>query len=194
MILKKLTTDGFTVTVDETEHTFHAALATLSGDNLSAHMIGGFTMSFNSGRICRYCMASYGDIKHIFEEDRFVLRTSEVHQCHLARIKQIPDDKATYGVNGPSPFEELQYFDVTTALPPDIMHDLLEGVIPLVMKLVIGKAHTEKHITIREINEELQKLCIGQNDKANKPVQLSERLQHVGITLKSGAFSGFCLL
>ncbi len=189
--LKKLATDGFTVTVDETEHTFRAALATLSGDNLSAHMIGGFTMSFNSGRICRYCMASYGDIKHIFEEDRFVLRTSEVHQCHLARIQQIPDDKVTYGVNGPLPFEELQYFDVTTALPPDIMHDLLEGVIPLVMKLVIGKAHTEKHITIREINEELQKLCIGQNDKANKPVQLSERLQHVGFT--GSASQKWCL-
>ncbi len=94
-------------------------------------------------------------------------------------------------VNGPSPFEELQYFDVTTALPPDIMHDLLEGEIPLVMKLVIGKAHTEKHITIREINEELQKLCIGQNDKANKSVQLSERLQHVGIT--GSASQKWCL-
>lgn len=45
------------------------------------------------------------------------------------------------------------------------MHDLLEGVIPLVMKLFFGKAHTEKHITIREINEELKRLSIGQNDK-----------------------------
>lgn len=75
----------------------------------------------------------------------------------------------------------MHYFDVTGALPPDIMHDLLEGVIPLVMKLVIGKAYTEKHITIQEINEELQKIHIGQNDKENKPVQLSERLHKVGI-------------
>ena len=61
------------------------------------------------------------------------------------------------------------------------MHDLLEGVIPLVLKLVISRAHAEKHITIKEINEELQKICIGQNDKANKPVELSERLHTVGI-------------
>lgn len=51
---------------------------------------------------------------------------------HLAHIQQIPDDKVTYGVNGPSPFEELQYFDMTK----DIMRNLLEGVIPLVMKLL----------------------------------------------------------
>lgn len=180
--LKKLATDGFTVTVDGIDHTIRAALATLSGDNLSAHMIGGFTMSFNSGRVCRYCMATHGDIKHLFTEDNFVLRTSEVHRCHLARIQQVPDDKATYGVYSPSPFDELHYFDVTTALPPDVMHDLLEGVIPLVIKLVISKAHTEKHITSQEINEELQKIHIGQKDKENKPAQLSERLQNVGIT------------
>lgn len=93
----------------------------------------------------------------MFEEDRFVLRISEVHQCHLARIQQIPDDKVIYGVNGPSPFAEFHYFDVTRVLPPDIMLNLLEDVIPLVMKLVIGKAHTEKHITIKEIYKELQK-------------------------------------
>lgn len=58
----------------------------------------------------------------------------------------------TYGVNGPSPFSELNYFDVTKAFPPDIMHDLLEGVFPLVLKLVVCQAHKEKHITIQEIN------------------------------------------
>ena len=51
----------------------------------------------------------------------------------------------TYGVNGPSPLNELKYFDV-----------------PLIVKLVMCK---EKHITTQEINEELQQLAIGQNDK-----------------------------
>lgn len=80
---------------------------------------------------------------------------------------------------------------MTTSLPPDAMHDLLEGVIALVMKLVISKAHTEKHITIREVNEELQKLSIGQNDKRNKPVQLSDRLQNVGVS--GSASQKWCL-
>lgn len=189
--LKKLAIDGFPLDFDETEHRVRAALATLSGDNLSAHMIGGFSMSFNSGRICRYCMSTYEDMKPSFTEDSFVLRTTEVHKCHLARIQQVPDDKSTYGVYSSSPFDELHYFDVTKSLPPDIMHDLLEGVIPLVMKLVISKAHTEKHITINEINEELQKIHIGQNDKTNKPVQLSERLRTVGVS--GSASQKWCL-
>lgn len=83
--------------------------------------------------------------------------------------------KTTYGVTGPSPFAELKYFDATPAFPPDIMHDVLEGVVPAMLKLVVGQAHKEKHITIPEINE-LQQLALGQNDVKNKPVQLSERL------------------
>ena len=56
------------------------------------------------------------------------------------------------------------------------MHDMLEGVLPLTMKYDIREAHRQKPITRIELNEELQKICIGQNDKANKPVLLSERL------------------
>lgn len=58
------------------------------------------------------------------------------------------------------------------------MHDLLEGVIPLIIKLVLSWAHKEKHITIQELNNELQQLSIGQNDKKNTPVELSERTLH----------------
>jgi len=65
---------------------------------------------------------------------------------------------------------------VTKCLPPDVMHDLLEGVIPLVMKLVICKAHTEKHITINEVNDELKHINLGKNDRQNKPVELSETI------------------
>lgn len=93
---------------------------------------------------------------------------------------------STYGVNGSSPLNELKYFDVTKTFPPDIMHDLLEGVIPLTIKLVVCQAHKEKHVTIQEINEELQQLSIGQNDAKNRPVQLSERLmQNSGIAGES---------
>jgi len=41
--LKKLERDGITIIVDGIEQTIHAARATLSADNLSAHMLAGFT-------------------------------------------------------------------------------------------------------------------------------------------------------
>ncbi|XP_049328494.1 uncharacterized protein LOC125787802 isoform X1 [Astyanax mexicanus] len=174
--LKKLSTEGFVLNVNGHECRINAALATFSCDNLSAHMIGGFTMSFNSGRICRYCMASYSEMKQKFREESFVLRTAEVHRYHLECVENDPASAALYGVHGTCKFDMLDYFDVTSCLPPDIMHDLLEGVLPLVMKLVICEAHKQKHITIQEINNELKSMTIGKNDRANKPVLLSEKL------------------
>ena len=56
------------------------------------------------------------------------------------------------------------------------MHDLLEGVIHLVMKLVICKALSEKHITINEINDELKHINLGKNDRQNKTVELTETI------------------
>lgn len=46
------------------------------------------------------------------------------------------------------------------SLPPDVMHDFLEGVVPLVLRLVLSKAHREKVITIQEFNEELRNLLL----------------------------------
>lgn len=64
--LKLLSTDGFDLMFSDKTFNVRAALASISGDNLSAHMIGGFSMSFNSGRICRYCMATHSN-KRVFQ-------------------------------------------------------------------------------------------------------------------------------
>lgn len=46
---------------------------------------------------------------------------------------------------------------------------MLEGVLPLLRKMVICKAHNQKHMTIREMNNKLKN---GKNDRTNKPVPL----------------------
>ena len=53
--------------------------------------------------------------------------------------------------------------NVTKACLLYIMHDLIEGVVMLIVKLVLCQAHKQTHITIQEINEELQQVVIGQN-------------------------------
>ncbi len=190
--LKKLESEGFVVTVGGIEQTIHAALATFSADSLSAHMLAGFTMSFNFARVCRYCMATHTEIKEKFRESDFVLRTPEVHQYHLTCI----EDQRMYGVNYPSPFNELNYFDVTQAFPPDIMHDLLEGVIPLIIKLVLSWAHKEKHITIQELNDELQQLSLvkmtRKTNQCSCQSELYTNLKLLGLLHKSGYCLGFC--
>ena len=44
-----------------------------------------------------------------------------------------------YGVVTGSPFEQIRSFHVITDLPPDLMHDVLEGVIPITLDVIAEK-------------------------------------------------------
>lgn len=70
---------------------------------------------------------------------------TEVHEYHLQCVQHNKENAALYGVHSTCSFDALGYFDVTKSLPPDIMHDMLEGVFPLTLKHVICKAHIQKH-------------------------------------------------
>ncbi|KAI7812698.1 hypothetical protein IRJ41_007415 [Triplophysa rosa] len=114
----------------------------MDADNLSAHSLAGFTCCFNSGRICRFCMISYKDLRSHVKEDDVIIRSSQVHQYHLQALRESAGiSKQTYGVVSECPFTELNYFDVTKTFPPDLMHNLLEGVVPLVITRVIQALH-----------------------------------------------------
>jgi hypothetical protein len=70
--LNLLAAQGINVDADGVVYNFRAGLATISGDNLSAHSLAGFQRHFNSGRICRFCMANHDEIRFSFREDAFV--------------------------------------------------------------------------------------------------------------------------
>lgn len=80
-----------------------------------------------------------------------------------------PENKGMHWVCGGCVFDQLDYLDVTTSLPLDVMHDLLEGVALLVLRLVVSKAHHKKHIS-KQVNGELRIISFGQNNRTNEPV------------------------
>lgn len=100
--LKQLSTEGLIISACGMEYKVYSTLATFSADSLSAHMISGFRMCFNSGRICCYCMATHLEINHKFQEDSFVLRTTEIHEYHLQCVQHKKENAALYGVHGTS--------------------------------------------------------------------------------------------
>ena len=60
-----------------------------------------------------------------------------IHQCDL--IETIPDlsehHSTVYGINYRSPLQDLKGFSVAEGgLIPNIMHDILEGALPLELK------------------------------------------------------------
>ena len=81
-------------------------------------------------------------------EKYLVLRTQVSYSHHCDLIETAPElaehYSTVYGINYRSPLDSLSNFEVAEgAMIPDIMHDILEGVLPLEMKnmlkvLIIG--------------------------------------------------------
>jgi len=112
--IRVLETDGFVVEVDSVEHRVFGSVVTLSGDNLTSHMLGGFNSSFSFGRICRQCMTTKSAISDVLSENDCNLRTAEGHAYHLKAVENDSTLSAVYGVKHASPFEGLALFDPVT--------------------------------------------------------------------------------
>ena len=71
-----------------------------------------------------------------------VLRTPETYDYHCSLMKGLlaEADSVTYGINCTSELNKLEDFHVcNNQLPQDMMHILLEGVIPYLVKAMLQK-------------------------------------------------------
>ena len=176
--LKVLCNDGILINVDGQTVRFFGGIATVSAGNLSAYALAGLKKVFNSGRICRFCMVSYDELGVKLSEFDTMARSEEMHLYHLQTLNWgIP--AATYDVEKYCPLMNLPYFKVTETFPLDIMHDLMEGVIPLTLKIIRSLSHA---VTLMQINVELASFKFGQNNFKNKPVFLPASLASANIS------------
>ena len=168
-------------------------LATISADNLSAHAMAGFSCCFNSGHICRSCTATASSMREKFEESAFHKRTKAIHEYHCEAWSNDPVTASkAYGITGLCAFSELTYFDLTQSFPHDIMHDFLEGVIPVVLTQLFRYLHQTKLLTIKQLNRELENFHFGKNDKKSKPVAVSMRVLKENNAIAGKAIEKFC--
>jgi len=72
--VRVLETEGIVVAIDSVQHHVFGSVVTLSGDNLTSHMLGGFNSSFSFGRVCRQCMTTKASICDVLSEDDCLLR------------------------------------------------------------------------------------------------------------------------
>lgn len=102
-------------------------------DNLGAHSIGGFVESFSSTHICRFCLGERSQFQvSEVRTGAFYPRTKQDHRAHVQTVQQDKSDLHCYGVKKQCPLtEKLKHFDVVSGYPPDLLHDLFEGIVPL---------------------------------------------------------------
>lgn len=82
-------------------------------------------------------------------------------------------DSVTYGVNCKSSVNKLDDFDVSNGqLPQDMMHIMLEGVIPYTIKAMLQSFMCEKHFfTIDCVNQKFLSFKFSQSQSRNGPSQ-----------------------
>ena len=120
----------------------------VSGDNLASQDLGGYKALAAALRKCRHCLAVDDDVQTKvstfmwlpicpfilmyslqFVADAFVRRTVETHKRHCQSLNGPLHEHVatTYGLTRDSILNSLRFFHVTSGLPPDVMHDVLEG-------------------------------------------------------------------
>jgi len=119
------------------------------------------------------------------------MRTAKDHDTSCALIEMAPDSNfhsTTYGINYYSPLNDLQYYHVTNyGLPPDPMHDLLEGYTNRVTKLTLDTfVNKKKYFSLNILNNAIKSCHYGKNTKPN---QISDKeLNSDGKLNQSGMF------
>ena len=91
-----------------------------------------------------------------FTEENILLRTPENYDHHCDLVEG-PYDSITYRINYRSSLNTIKGFHVANSqLPQDIMHILLEGVLPLELKLLLSVLTcTKKLFSLTLLNDRI---------------------------------------
>lgn len=130
----------------------------VAADNLTAHSLAGFFESFGVDRFCRFCMATRSEIQD--KEVRlgiFKPRTKDTHNQQVLAVQQDPILAKQYGVKrGCLLTEILEYFHCVSGYPPDILHNILEGIVPFELSLCISDLISNKYFTLETMNHAIK--------------------------------------
>lgn len=120
-----------------------ASLVAYVADNPAAHQAIGLNESVGGAfRKCRFCTADYNAMQNGFRENKFEPRSLKRHLEQWNVINGTPQAlkdhyRTAYGINRKSILTECPHFDMIKQTPADVMHVLLEGVIPLTLQALI---------------------------------------------------------
>ena len=149
----------------------------VASDNLAAHSLGGFQESFNVEKFCRFCMVSREDIQTCdVRSGNFVLRSPELYDNAVNLLKQ-SELLSVDGVKQECPLNRLKGFHACKGFPPDFLHDLLEGIVPVELSLCLDYFISKKYFTLEEINSEIQGFPFKFSDKTNRPQKVPSTFQ-----------------
>jgi hypothetical protein len=151
----------------------HGTLVSFSADTLAAHELLGF-LGPSATRLCRLCDATQELIQIFFKEEDFNMHGIDSHDdaVDVASLRRNGDRDT--GVRTSCPLNTFTNYNL------DAMHDMLEGVCPYEVKLLLNHfIFSDKFISLSEVNQQIKSFHYSFTDKKNKPSVLAyDRLQN----------------
>ncbi|XP_043198429.1 uncharacterized protein LOC122368505 [Amphibalanus amphitrite] len=136
---------------------FRVRLSVVLGDNLGIHTIAGFSANFAGGpMMCRFCHGTKEEIRTKTHEREFRLRTREDYDASIRVLEEENFEESmckALGIKAACPFSGMASFHAAESFPPDLMHDVLEGVVPSTFSLVLGKMLSENVVDGAALND-----------------------------------------
>lgn len=115
-------------------------------------------------------MATPEEIEEFFSDKELDRnRTLESHQNDITSYTNTSKSVLSHGVKKTTTcFDSLKYFQLVRGLPPDVMHDYLEGTLPANFKLLMRELHTLNILKVDALNTSLKEFQYGRILKENK--------------------------
>lgn len=187
--LKDLEVNGISLNTPHFKGEMRFSVAQLCGDNLGLNAILGFTESFSSNHFCRMCKAHKTTTRVQTKEDVTLMRNETDHAEDVRHA-----NLSETGVKRDSILNNLSNFNVKHNKVADIMHDLLEGVGPSELKLVLTSLIEDKH-TLEKLNFRITSFDYGFPDLKNMPSLIGKHeLKNPEKAMHQSAAQTWCLL
>ncbi len=119
-----------------------------------------------------------------FTENELTLRCLDEHKRMCGKLLATTDPQSLvkrskrYGINVQSTLMSLEYFDLCSgALVPDVMHDVLEGVLQYEMKLLLCHCiFNKKYFTASFLTHLMEVFELGYMEISNRPTPITKTL------------------
>ena len=175
--LKQLSTVGFSgeFPIIGTRQ-IYVCLGQVACDNLALNSIFGFVECFSVDFFCTMCYATQMDIQSKFYEHEFERRTIISYNRDLDKVTDPTCDKSNvFGVKRACLLNELPGFHITTNYSLDVMHIILEGIVPVELGCIMYTLCTVKHyFSLAEFRSRVHSFWGHINvDKGNKPPEIN---------------------
>lgn len=189
--------EGMLLNIDDSPgFRIRGTIASVCGDSKGMHELFGF-MSCSADKFCRLCLISRSQISSCTTLDKLDPRNrTNYDEAVLKVITQGYPDPTT-GVAGGCLLNQSKFWHVTENIIMDAMHDVLEGLVPFIVKLSLREFQSRLGITAELLNSRISHFKYTRKDQSNKPSPkfTSENLRQEGnYNTKQRASQNWCLI